>query len=150
MEVICAIAIAAIVTSILFNGFSNGYTILGTTREDLRATQILMQKTEAFRLYSWEQLTNTPTTFQDYYYPAGVANGNAGAVYYGTVSALGIPTNIPDSATYKSSIHYIKITVTWTNYAGSKAIPHTRQMQTFNALYGMKNYLVGQTNAVFY
>ncbi len=150
MEVICAIAIAAIVTSILFNGFDSGYSILQTTREDLRATQILMQKTEAFRLYSWDELTNAPRTFQEYYYPAGITSSNSGAVYYGTVSALGIPTNIPDSDTYKANIHSINITVAWTNYNGSRAVPHTRQMQTFNAVNGMQNYLIGQTNAIFY
>src|SRR5215471_6252236 len=89
VEVLCAIVIAAISASVLFVGFDNGFALLRTTREDLRATQILMQKTEAFRLYTWKDLTNAQTqlssTFKEYYYPPGGGTTNAGTLYVGTL-----------------------------------------------------------------
>lgn len=148
VEVVCAVLIAAIAASVLFVGFDNGFAILRTTREDLRATQILMQKTEAFRLYTWQQLTqaNTPGTFKEYYFPTGTGTNNPGTLYWGTVSTLGEATNV-GSASYKDSLHLITITVVWTNYVGAKAVAHTRQMQTLSAISGMQNYLDrGNTN----
>lgn len=148
VEVICAVLIAAIAASVLFVGFDNGFAILRTTREDLRATQILMQKTEAVRLYTWQQLTqaNTPGTFKEYYFLPGTGTTNPGTLYWGTISTLGTPSSdIP--AAYRDSLHLITITVNWTNYIGPKAVAHSRQMQTLSAISGMQNYLArGNTN----
>jgi hypothetical protein len=143
VEVLCSVFITATVVAILFVGFDNGFSILRTTREDLRATQILMQRTEAFRLYTWPQLaklTNNP--YQEYYNPAG--GTNRGTLYWINVSANGVATNIPDTAEtayYKSNLHLITITVNWTNRINSKPVAHMRQMQTLSAISGMQNYL---------
>lgn len=146
VEVLCSIFIAAIVIAALFAGFNNSFAILRTTREDLRATQILMQKTEAIRLLTWQQLSNCPTTFQEYYYPAGSSSNAAGIVYSGTISATAPAANIPDSVPYKKDLHLVTITVAWTNYVGSKLVAHTRQMQTLSAFSGMQSYISGGTN----
>lgn len=142
MEVLCSIAIAAIVATSLFVGFNNGFAILRTTREDLRATQILMQKTEAIRLLTWAQLSsNSPTTFQEYYNPSGAATNSGVTLYVGTISSTGLATNIPDGVLYKSNLYLVTITVAWTNTVGSKPVGHFRQMQTMAAKAGMQNYL---------
>lgn len=137
VEVICAIAIGAIMISVLFHGLDNGFSILRSTRDDLRATQILMQKTEAFRLYTWKQLTNCPATFTEYYNPTGNTNSTAGTIFYGTLSTTAPATNITDGASYVDQLHLITITVSWTNTSGG----HTRQMQTLSAKNGLQNYL---------
>jgi prepilin-type N-terminal cleavage/methylation domain-containing protein len=142
VEVICSIAIAAFVVSALFYGFSNGYAMLGSTREDLRATQILMQRTEVIRLLTWTQLASCPTTFTESYNQASVSNSQNGIIYYGTLSVT-TATNIPDTAIYKSSVELVTIAVVWTNNTGSVNIPHRREMQTLSAKNGMQNYLDG-------
>ena len=147
VEVLVSIAIAAIMVSVLFAGFSQGYSILRNTSDDLRATQILMQKTEAFRLYTWAQLAACPTAFIEYYNPAGQTNDQAGTIYYGTINPVGVATNIPDNsvtALYKTNVHLITITLNWTNDFSGKEIAHRRQMLTLNAIGGMQNYLFGQ------
>jgi prepilin-type N-terminal cleavage/methylation domain-containing protein len=141
VEVLCAILIAAIAVTVLFYGFNNGFAILRTTREDLRATQILMQKTEAFRLFTWAQLSNCPATFTEYYNPSGTTTTNAGTLYYGTLSTVAGATNLPNTVPYRSNLHLITITVNWTNYIGKQAVAHSRQMQTLSALSGMQGYL---------
>jgi prepilin-type N-terminal cleavage/methylation domain-containing protein len=141
VEVLCAVAIVAVMASVLFVGFDNGFTVLRTTREDMRATQILMQKTEAVRLLTWPQLSNCPTTFQEYFYPGGAVTTNGGTLYCGTLSTTDAATNIPATAAYRSSVHLVTITVLWTNYINSKPVAHSRQMQTLNAQFGMQTYL---------
>lgn len=145
VEIMCAVVITAISASALFVGFNNGFALLRTTREDLRATQILMQKTEAVRMMTWDQLTNLNTigTFQEYFFPAGSGTNNGGTLFVGSLSTLGVATNIPASVPYKGNLHLITITLQWTNYIGSTAIPHSRQMQTLSALNGMQNYFYG-------
>ena len=137
VEVVCAIAIAAIMVSVLFHGFDNGFAILRSTRDNMRATQILMQKTEAFRLYTWAQLSNCPASFQEYYNPLGVTNNSAGTLFYGTLSTTGEATNIPASSDYRTNLLLSTITISWTNAWGA----HSLQMQTLSAKNGMQNYL---------
>ena len=143
MEVLCSIVIASISIAALFAAFSNGYTILRVTRDDLRATQILTQKTEAVRLLTWQELSNCPTAFQDYFYPPGVTNGTQGTVFYVTITPFGDPTNIPNSVSYRTNIHLITINVAWTNGINQKVVAHHRLTQTMLANDGMQTYIYG-------
>ena len=127
----------------LYPAFILGFALIKTTREDVRATQILTQKLEAIRLCSWAQLSNCPTSFLDYYNPLAVTNNSQGATYYGTISTTAIATNIPGSASYKSQTHLITMSVTWTNSVNNNPIGHSRQMQTLSAYYGLQNYVWG-------
>ena len=43
----------------LYAGFSQGFSIIQTSRENLRATQILVQRMETIRLYTWSQVLDT-------------------------------------------------------------------------------------------
>ena len=140
-----SVGILAFMMLSLYASFTYGFANLATTREDLRATQLLMQKVEAIRLCTWDDLSKCPTTFSDRYDPLGGTNGS-GVVYGGTLNTTGVATNIPDSATYKSLVHLITVTVNWTNYTGKNPIVHTRQFQTLSAYHGMQNYIYGVTS----
>jgi len=86
VEIIMSVVVLAIMMISLFGGFSAGFAVVQLARENLRATQILVQKTEDVRLYSWSQVTNSTyfkTTFQDWYNPSGTNTHSAGAVYQG-------------------------------------------------------------------
>ncbi|MDE3068330.1 MAG: hypothetical protein KGJ60_12355 [Verrucomicrobiota bacterium] len=143
LEVVCSAALLLVTVVALFSGFSSGFGIIRTTREDLRATQILTQKMEALRLLTWSQLSLCPSSFQDCYYPQNVTNNTAGTVYYGTIS-IGAATNISDLVTYKSRVRLVTIGVVWTNFLGGHPIVHARQMQTLSAQYGIQNYIWGK------
>ena len=143
VEVLMSGGILAIMATSLCAAFVSGFASIETTREELRATQILMQKLEAIRLCTWDQLSNCPASFQEYYDPLGVTNSTAGVIYAGTFSTTGVATNIADSVSYKTSLHLITLTVTWTNYINNGPIIHTRQMQTLSAHNGLQNYIWG-------
>ena len=137
-------SVAVFVLGTIGGGFclalSSGFTMLQTTREDLRATQILMQKVEAVRLCTWSELANV--SFQESYDPLGSTNQPGGAVYFGTLT-VGPASAIPNTASYAPNMAQVTINLNWTNYNRSLAVPHSRQMQTQVARYGLQNYIWG-------
>jgi len=138
-----AVGVIGIAGLALYAGFSIGFSIVTMARENLRATQILVQRTETIRLYKWTQLTNTTDylkpTFTELYDPLGKTNQTSGAVYVGTVSVT-IPNDLPDA--YRDNMRTITVTVYWTNHIGGKTIPRSRQMQTYAARFGMQPYVL--------
>lgn len=140
VEVMVATFLLAILMIVFFAGFSQGYSGLNTTRQDLRATQILTQKAEAVRLCTWTQLTNLPASFQEYYTSSTTNSGST--TYFGTI-AITSATNIPNSVSYFSTVKLVTISVVWTNYIKDRAISHSRQMQTMASRDGMVNYIYG-------
>ena len=72
VEVTVGLGIVGTCVAALFSGFTTGFFTMKMSRENLRATQILLQKSEAIRLQSWDQITNPtniPTTFTALYDP---------------------------------------------------------------------------------
>jgi len=138
-EVVMAVFVLATIGGAFCAALSSGFVVLQTTREDLRATQILMQKLEAVRLCTWSELSNF--TFTDIYDPLNGSNQN-GTVYYGNVT-ISPATSIPTTAAYYPNVALVNVSLNWTNFVRGVAIPHSRQMQTQVARYGLQNYIWG-------
>jgi type II secretory pathway pseudopilin PulG len=142
LEVILAAFVMGLMMFSLFACFSSGFTIVQSARENLRATQILLQRMEAVRLFTWRQILDTTNylkpTFVDYYDPQ--TSNNVGTRYQGFVSAS-IPTDVP--AAYRTNMRTINVTLYWTNYSANQTIVRTRQIETRVARSGMQNYLWG-------
>lgn len=138
-EVLVTVFLVAVAGISLYAGFSSGFQIVQNTRENLRATQIMMEWMETSRLYTWSQIkTNTyfPPEFKETYDPNNTTN--KGTVFVG-FNTLRTPTNLP--VEFASNVLEYTITVWWTNGSGSKKIVHSRQMQTYYARYGLQNYV---------
>ena len=144
-EVIVAVSVLTVMAVSLYGGFSTGFMIIDSSREDLRATQILMQKAEAIRLCTYSSLSNCPISFVERYDPTGLSSSSSGAgtVYSGTITT-NVATGIPDTAKYKTNMCRVIITLTWTNYYNKKPAIHQRQMDTYAARYGLQNYIWGK------
>ena len=56
LESLVATAISGIFITSLFTGLGTGFLAVERVREDLRANQILIDKFETIRLYSWDQI----------------------------------------------------------------------------------------------
>src|SRR6266478_2999159 len=82
-EVLVAVFILGIACMALYAGFATGFMLVDSTRQELRATQILTQKAEALRLCSWGSLTNFPLSFSESYDPTST---NGGILYVGSVT----------------------------------------------------------------
>ena len=119
----------------------SGFSLIQASRENLRATQIMMQRTEAIRLFNWAELLDTnylKSTFTEYYDPQ--TPSNPGVTYRGFVTAA-VPTNVPTA--YTNSIRTITISLYWTNVARLSTVVRSRQWQTDVAKYGMQTYVWG-------
>jgi Tfp pilus assembly protein PilV len=138
-EVMIAVLILAVASISLYGGFASGFMVVDSTRQELRATQILTQKAEALRLCSWDSLASCPITFSEAYDPTATNNGT---IYFGSVTT-NTPTVIPASAAYRTNMCIATITLFWTNNSGSQRIIHSRTSQTLIARYGIQNYIWG-------
>ena len=143
-EVIIAVFIVTTMAISLYAGFSTGFMIVDSAREDLRASQILMQKAEAIRLCTWSSLASCPITFTERYDPTGYASGNgAGGIIYSGTLTTNVPSSIRNAAAYKTNMCMVNLAVYWTNYNGKQACVHSRSLQTLVARYGLQNYIWG-------
>lgn len=137
-EVLVASVVLAVIGSAFCAGLSSGFLITEAAREDLRATQILMQKVEGLRLCTWSQLSSY--TFREAYDPLDT-NRVTGITYVGTV-LTNAATNLP-SVSYKTNMCIVTVSLRWTNFNGRVPIPHYREMQTQVARYGLQSYVWG-------
>src|SRR5579872_7447979 len=109
-EVMVAAAVMAVVFVSIFAIMTAGLFITQTSRENLRATQIMLDKMEGIRLYSPSQLTNTSLLLQSFTNwfnetnNIGLANVQGyGAQYTGsiTIAPVGFVT------TYSSNMNQV-------------------------------------------
>ncbi len=132
----------------LYSGITAGFGALNSARENLRATQVLIDKMETLRLYNWNQVSTfgsstsyIPSFFTESFFPtttnyssSTVSTGATGGgfVYYGEVA-------IADSGftqNYSNSVKLVTITVRWTN-----GIPRSQTMSSYTAQYGIQKYI---------
>ena len=131
------VAVMAVMFVSLYLGFTQGFGIIQLARENLRATQVLQEKMETVRLYTWDQITTAgfvPATFTAPFYAAGTQS-TGGLIYSGTVS-IGNP-NPPMTESYASDLKQIDVQLTWT----SGNVQRIRTMRTLISKYGLHNYI---------
>lgn len=134
-EVIMSVFTIGIIGSALMGSFAYGFQIMRLVRENQRATQILLEKVETVRLYSWDQLLTpgfVPASFTDVYDPQA-PDGQHGITYNGTLSI----TNFPNATSYQNDLRQLVITLDWT----SGSLPRTRKLATLVAKDGIQNYV---------
>ncbi len=143
-EVLVTVMLLAIAGSAFFIGMGQGFTFTQENEMNMRASQIVGEKMETIRLFTWTQLTNTSpryvaTNFTSYFYPNGDTNISTGITYNGSI-AITTPT-LPES--YYSEMRQVTVTVNW--YSGSNwstgKIKHQLQAVTYVAHFGMQNYV---------
>jgi len=134
VEVVAAVAILAISAAGLMGAMANGFFSVQMTRENQRATQILIERTEMARLYNWEQVT-TPgfvlTNFVTAYDPQSTNGG--GIAYTGVVSLAAFPF----AANYATNMRQLTVTLNW----NTKGINRTRSLTTLLGRDGLQNYI---------
>ena len=144
VEVMVAVSLLGIVFVALFGGMSSGFALTRASRENLRATQILLERMEGIRLYNWNQLLYSnwiPAQFTNYYYPLTTNGELPGIMYVGNMEVVRDPPVNPVTA-YSGKLCAVTATVQWT----SGGIPRTRSLTTYVAQNGIQNYVYNSTN----
>lgn len=83
IEALVSMGVFGISVFSLYAGMSMGFAVIGNARENLRATQVMVEKMETIRLYSWDQINTPgfiPATFTESYLPAGTSGGSGETV----------------------------------------------------------------------
>jgi type II secretory pathway pseudopilin PulG len=140
VETVFAVALLALAVSALFSGIVSGFSTIQAQRENLRATEIMTEKLDTIRLYSWTQLTNGFITnyFTVSFYPTnqvltGAGASNPGITYAGTISIV----NLDISESYSNTLKQVTVSLNWNS--GSR--PRTEQMSTIVSQYGIQGYV---------
>src|SRR5262245_59367484 len=69
VEAVVGMALLGLVCMALSSGVCNSVFLVQLSRDNLRATQIMAEKLDTIRLYSWKQLTNATYIREDFYPP---------------------------------------------------------------------------------
>jgi uncharacterized protein (TIGR02598 family) len=134
VEATIAMGIAGLVLSILYSGITVGFFTVRMGRENLRATQILLEKAETLRLYNWSQITNKAyikTNFAAAFDPN--SGTGKGCVYSGTIQIE--PAALDTD--YSADMRRVTIKVNWK----TGGLNRTREFQSFVSRYGMQDYI---------
>lgn len=135
-EVIIATAILGISMAGLMGIIFTGFFAIDRTRENQRATQILLEKVETIRLYNWSQVTNSsfiPSTFTQTFDPQA-PSGAQGITYHGTFRV----GPFPFTTSYSDKMRQITVTLNWTS---RNNLNRSRTLTTFVAQDGVQNYV---------
>ncbi len=135
VEVMIGVAVMAVMFISLYLGFTQGFAVIQLARENLRATQVLQEKMETVRLYTWDQLNTAgfiPATFTAPFYATGTQS-TGGLIYNGTVSI----SNPAMAESYAGDMKQIDVQLTWT----SGSVQRLRTMRTLVSRYGLHNYI---------
>lgn len=137
-EVMVAIGILGVSFISLYAGIAYGFTVTRASREDLRATQVMLEVVEGVRLCNWDQANTTnviPTSFTRAYQPAVGNQPESGVVYRGAIR-VGDVTFQP-APSYASRLRQVQVEVRW-NSGGRERV---RRMSTLVSMNGLQNYV---------
>ena len=138
-EVMIGVAVVAVMFVSLYVGLSFGFAMTRFDRENLRATQIILERMEGVRLFTFAQISDTslnPPAFTNYFYPLASGLQSKGTTYLGTMTVDNNFTMNP-SATYSTNLKKITVTLQWT----TGSVPRTRTMMTYVGKHGAQNYV---------
>jgi prepilin-type N-terminal cleavage/methylation domain-containing protein len=136
VEILVASSILAVMAIALYGGISFCFTNITLARQNLRATQIALEKMEIVRMYSWDQVNSSgfvPVDFTAPYFPTSGSDTNGGLTYYGTT----VITNINLGTPYSADMRQVIVSLNWTN----KNVKNSLEMSTYISQYGMQNYI---------
>ena len=118
----------------MISGITTGTFTMRMARENLRATQIMLEKVETIRLYSWDQVNSNgfiPTNFTATYDPQGAPS--VGLTYTGTLHI----TSAPIGSSYSNQMRMITVNLNW--QTGS--LPRNRSFTSYIARSGLQDYV---------
>jgi len=132
-EALFGVAIIGTVFISLYSGMATGFSSIRDSQENLRATQIMLEKFETLRLYNWDQINTAgfiPATFTTTFAPT---ENSKGITYTGGVTiGQGAVTEI-----YNSDMRVVTINLSWF----SNRVTHNRTFTSYVAKYGIQNYV---------
>src|SRR5262245_11913760 len=138
MEAMIGTAILGVALIPLLGGISFCLNWVREARENLRATQVMIEKFEVIRLLTWEQLNTPgfiPATFE---VPSEPGRTN-GMTYKGKIT---ITKMVDPNKNYADRLALVSIKINWTSRGPEKQ----RELTTYHGCYGIQNYVINASN----
>jgi type II secretory pathway pseudopilin PulG len=139
-EAVIGMALLGLVCMALFSGVCNSTFSVQLTRENERATQLMAEKLDTIRLYSWKQLTNDTYIKDDFKAPLFPPDpllppqtNSPSAVYEGTIYVDPAPVSEP----YGKDLRLVTVELKWK----TGDLPRSRKMSTLVSRYGTYKYI---------
>ena len=144
LEAAVGMGILGTAVGALFSGITAGFFTIRMARENLRATQIMLEKVETIRLYSWDQINSNnfiPTNFTAKYDPI-TQPSSSGLIYSGEVYVT--PVNGAEMAgwggtipTYTNNMRMVTVKLNWK----TGNLSRHREFKSFISRYGLQDYV---------
>ena len=148
IDALFAMVIAGMMFTALYAGLAFGFRVIKMARENTRATQIMLEKMETIRLYTWTQVTNYGNTnLGNYFLPSNpffipyyAVGTNTSLMYTGQifVEASGVVNGAGTPTSYADDMRKITIRVDWSALGLTN---RTRTMSTYVTKNGMQTYV---------
>lgn len=136
VEVLVSMAVVGGTVVAFYAGVSAGFSVVQVFRENLRATQILAEKMETIRLYTYEQVSSNGFIPASFTAPMVAGSTNASIITFtGAVSVARF--NLPSMPSYSNDLKVVKVDVNWV----SGGVSRSRSMQTLVAKNGLQTYI---------
>lgn len=140
METLFAILMVGMIAVALISGMNLVVRTVQMAQEETQATQVMVERLDTLRLYSWEKLTTAgyvPATFQMAIYPdssgSTTPGTNGSPVFNGAVSIV----NSGMAESYAGDVRLVTVSLNWTNGGLSRI----RSMSTYVTRYGLQNFV---------
>ena len=138
-ETLVGMGIVGILFVSLYAGITSGFVGLQGARENVRATQIMQDKLEMVRLYSWDQITqpgfipaNSTISFTPFAL-SSVLNTSTGVTYQCSMSI----SNAPFAESYSTNMRLVTVKLTWQ----SANVQRQHSMSTIVVKNGLQQYI---------
>ena len=138
VEAIVGFGIFGMCFAALLAGMTFNVSTIKFARETVRATQVMEEKLDTIRLYTWDQINTPgyiPSPFYTLFFPTNAFSGSQplGVTYTGLVTIASAPL----TEAYKSNMVKVTIDLYWP----SKPQVRHAQMTTFVSKYGLQTYV---------
>ena len=138
VEAVVGMALLGLVCMALFSGLCNSTFSVHMTRENLRATQVMAEKLDTIRLYSWKQLTNDTYIREGFTAPLQPPDPLSpprtnSALYHGSIYIEPAPI----TEVYGKDMRLVTVELKWK----TGHLERTRSMSTLVSRYGTYKYI---------
>lgn len=134
IEATVGLGVVGTVVGAMLSGITTGTFTMRMARENLRATQIMLEKVETIRLYSWDQINTAgfiPANFTATYDPKGAPD--VGLTYSGTMTI----TPAPISSSYSNDMKMVSVHLSWQ----TGGVHRDRDFTSYIARNGLQDYI---------
>lgn len=161
-----AMAVCGLMFVALYGGISSSFSNIRLSRDNLRGTQVLLEKMEVIRLLTWDQINSNGfvvTNFSAPLFPSLSSSSNRAAFFYGQIDIQqvagpgtpppsgnppkgkpggGGPGTLPIDggeldANYSGDLKIVTVTIRWK----SGGLEQSRRLSTYVSRFGIQNYV---------